>query len=100
MNTISTTPQIINFGKYKGTALSELDHDYVNWLLSLDNINADLRKSLEILPWIQEDLDRTRQLQRRKKLAIDLQSSYIPSHERKAYKHNRGRGWNNSTGWN
>ena len=86
---------VMPFGKYTGTPISELKPSYVNWLLTLDNLKSELRSSLEKLV-----SDREHQFQRRKALAISLQSSHIPSYERKAYKHNRGRGWTNSTGWN
>ena len=84
------TTEVINFGKFKGTALVELNHGYVNWLLSLDNLNEALRKSLEALPWVQEARERERAFQKRKALAIGLQSSNIPLHERRAYKKRMG----------
>lgn len=37
-------------------------------------------------PWIRQNLDREIKFQMRKARAIAIQSSYIPSHERKAYK--------------
>ena len=92
---MNTSAPVINFGKFKGTAITELTPNYINWLLTLDNLNVELRKSLELVV-----SEREHQFQRRKALAISLQSSHIPSYERKAYKHNRGRGWTNSTGWN
>lgn len=84
------TIEVINFGKFKGTALTELNHGYVNWLLSLDNLNEALRKNLEALPWVQEANERERAFQKRKALAIGLQSSNIPLHERRAYKKRMG----------
>ena len=67
-------------------------------------VNGELtRIPLETLvakPWIQRNFEAEKIFQRRKQLAIDLQSSHIPSYERRAYKQSRGRGWNNSTGWN
>ncbi|WOE32782.1 MULTISPECIES: putative quorum-sensing-regulated virulence factor [unclassified Acinetobacter] len=86
---------VMPFGKYAGTPISELKPSYVSWLLTLENLKSDLRLSLEKIV-----SDREKQFQRRKKLAIGLQQSHIASYERRAYKHNRGRGWNNSTGWN
>lgn len=77
------TTEVINFGKFKGTALVELNHGYVNWLLSLDNLNEALRKSLEALPWVKE-------AQRRKKLAEVLQRTNIPLRDRRAYKKRMG----------
>lgn len=91
MNTSTHTQEVINFGKHKGTALVDLSHSYVHWLLSLETLNAGLRKSLEALDWLKEDLDRNRAFQKRKELAIALQKSHIPSHERKAHK--RRMGW-------
>lgn len=41
-------------------------------------------------PWIRENFDRERAFQRRKALAIGLQSSHIPLHERRAYKKRMG----------
>ncbi|USE82063.1 hypothetical protein [Acinetobacter tibetensis] len=87
------TTEVINFGKFKGTALIDLNHGYVNWLLSLDNLNEVLRKSLEALPWVQEARERERTFQKRKALAIGLQSSHIPSRDRRAYKKRMGRVW-------
>ena len=77
------TIEVINFGKFKGTALVELNHGYVNWLLSLDNLNEALRKSLDALPWVKE-------AQRRKKLAEVLQRTNIPLRDRRAYKKRMG----------
>ncbi|MFH7767739.1 hypothetical protein [Acinetobacter sp. BSP-28] len=42
-------------------------------------------------PWIRENFDRERAFQRRKALAIGLQSSHIPLRERREYK--RRTGW-------
>lgn len=84
------TTEVINFGKFKGTPLVDLNHGYVNWLLSLNNLNKGLRKSLEALPWVQKANERERAFQKRKALAIGLQSSNIPLHERRAYKKRMG----------
>ena len=42
-------------------------------------------------PWIRQNFDRERAFQRRKALAIGLQSSHIPLRERREYK--RRTGW-------
>lgn len=77
------TIEVINFGKFKGTALFDLNHGYVNWLLEQETLNSNLRKSLEALPWVKE-------AQRRKKLAEVLQRTHIPSQDRRAYKKRMG----------
>ena len=101
MTTPVNTQEVISFGKHKGTALIDLDHAYVSWLLNLDNLNSALRKSLEALPWVQENIERERAFQHRKALAIGLQSSHIPSYERKAFNRAKGsHGWSNTHGWN
>jgi len=41
-------------------------------------------------PWIRENFKRERAFQKRKALAIGLQSSNIPLHERRAYKKRMG----------
>jgi len=52
-------------------------------------------------PWIRENFDRERAFQRHKALAIGLQSSHIPSYERKAFNRAKGtHGWSNTRGWN
>ncbi|MGE8544293.1 MAG: putative quorum-sensing-regulated virulence factor [Acinetobacter johnsonii] len=84
MTTSTNSQEVINFGKHKGTALIDLDRAYVRWLLKLENLNGDLRKSLESLTWVKE-------AQRRKELAIALQRTHIPLSERRAFK--RRMGW-------
>lgn len=84
MTTSTNSQEVINFGKHKGTALIDLDQPYVRWLLKQENLNGDLRKSLEALPWVNE-------AQRRKELAIALQRTHIPLSERRAFK--RRMGW-------
>lgn len=42
----ASTPKYIHFGKYKGTALVNLPDDYVNWLLSKDDLDQNLRTAL------------------------------------------------------
>ena len=39
----------MTFGKHKGTPLTSLDKGYRKWLLALDNLDPDLKKSLELL---------------------------------------------------
>ena len=52
-------------------------------------------------PWIRQNFDRERAFQRRKALAIGLQSTHIPSYERKAFNRAKGtHGWSNTRGWN
>ena len=52
-------------------------------------------------PWIRENFERERTFQRRKALAVGLQSSHIPSYERKAFNRAKGsHGWSNTHGWN
>ena len=41
-------------------------------------------------PWIRQNFDRERAFQRCKALAIGLQSTHIPLHERRAYKKRMG----------
>lgn len=38
---------VMPFGKHKGTPLEEVPPDYVRWLLALDDLDVDLRFSLE-----------------------------------------------------
>ncbi|MWC19613.1 hypothetical protein GQO11_13300 [Acinetobacter johnsonii] len=84
MTTSTNSQEVINFGQHKGTALVDLKPSYVRWLLKLENLNSDLRKSLESLPWVKD-------AQRRKELAIALQRTHIPLSERRAFK--RRMGW-------
>lgn len=52
-------------------------------------------------PWIRQNFDRERAFQRSKALAIGLQSTHIPSYERKAFNRAKGtHGWSNTRGWN
>lgn len=78
---MTTSTLVMPFGKYKGTAITELKLSYVNWLLTLDNLKSDLRLSLEAL---------VAERQRRQAFAIGMQSSHIPLHERRAYKKRMG----------
>lgn len=40
-------PRSINFGKHRGTAITELPSDYVQWLLRQEDLDPYLRKALE-----------------------------------------------------
>lgn len=40
-------PKSISFGKHKGTAISDLPTDYVQWLMRQDDLDPYLRKALE-----------------------------------------------------
>lgn len=42
----ASMPKYIHFGKHKGTALVNLPDDYVNWLLSKDDLDQNLRTAL------------------------------------------------------
>lgn len=42
-------PTTIHFGKHKGTALTDLPKDYVDWLLSKNDLDSRLRQALENL---------------------------------------------------
>lgn len=37
----------MTFGKNKGKEVSEINESYLNWLLTLDNLQSDLRKEIE-----------------------------------------------------
>lgn len=39
----------MTFGKFKGTELKEISKSYLNWLLTLDNLQSDLRVEIEKL---------------------------------------------------
>lgn len=41
--------EVMPFGKHKGTPLPALTSSYKKWLMELDNLDPDLRKSLELL---------------------------------------------------
>ena len=89
MTTSTNSQEVINFGKHKGTALIDLDRAYVRWLLKLENLNSDLRKSLEALPWVQEELGREQAFQQRKTMAIRLKKSLTRTYP-KSYKRAKG----------
>ncbi len=40
-------PRSINFGKHRGTAIADLPHDYIQWLLRQEDLDPYLRKALE-----------------------------------------------------
>lgn len=40
-------PRSINFGKHRGTLISDLPADYIQWLLRQDDLDPYLRKALE-----------------------------------------------------
>jgi hypothetical protein len=82
---MTTSTIVMPFGKYKDTAITELKPSYVNWLLANCTLPDDLRVDLEALV-----ADSERAFQRRKALAIGLQSSHISLHERRAYKKRMG----------
>ena len=44
-------PKSISFGKHKGTAISDLPTDYVQWLMRQDDLDPYLRKALEKKMW-------------------------------------------------
>ena len=93
---MTTSTLVMPFGKYKDTTITELKPSYVNWLLANCTLPDDLRVDLEALVAVRE-----RAFQRRKALAVGLQSSHIPSYERKAFNRAKGsHGWSNSRGWN
>lgn len=43
-------PSVINFGKYKGTAIKDIPADYKQWLLKQTDLDMYLRKALEGRP--------------------------------------------------
>jgi exodeoxyribonuclease X len=45
---IARIPSHMTFGKHKGIPISEIPRDYKNWLLNQDNVDAYLRKALEV----------------------------------------------------
>lgn len=49
---ISNMPQMVEkmpFGKHKGTKIKDLPRSYIKWLMGLDNLDDDLRHTLETL---------------------------------------------------
>lgn len=87
--TISTqSTEVINFGKFKGTALIELKRSYVSWLLSLQNLDAVLREKLKAI-----EAERERAFQQRKARA-ELFSQ--PCFQRTRYSANQRIAYNNA----
>lgn len=82
------SPEVINFGKFKGTPLNELKPSYVHWLLKLENLNSDLREKLEAI-----DAEREREFQRRKAAAIMFSK---PCFQRDRYSANQRIAYNNA----
>ena len=83
----------INFGKFKGTALVDLKHTYVRWLLTLENLDVVLGEKLRSLPWVQEEAARERKFQKRKAKA-ELFSK--PCFQRTPYSPNQRIAYNNA----
>lgn len=91
-----------NFCEYQGrddkghfmVRLGHTSYKYVTGTIYKQNVDGSFSKlSLEedvAKPWIRQNLDREINFQMRKARAIAYQSSYIPSHERKAYKRRIG----------
>lgn len=46
MSEMARIPKRINFGKYKGTLVKELDQGYISWLLRQDDLDPYLEKAL------------------------------------------------------
>ena len=71
--------------------LASTTYKYANGMIFIKNEDDSFSKlSLDVdvaKPWIRQNLEREVSFQMRKARAIALKSSYIPSHERKAYKH-------------
>lgn len=84
MTTSTQPPEVINFGKFKGTALVELKCSYVSWLLSLQNLDSALRKKLEAI-----EAERKRDKQRRAELFSQ------PCFQRTRYSANQRIAYNN-----
>lgn len=91
-----------NFCEYQGrddkghfmVRLGPTSYKYVTGTIYKQNESGSfLKLTLEedvAKPWIRQNLDREINFQMRKARAIAYQSSYIPSHERKAYKRRIG----------
>lgn len=84
---------VINFGKFKGTALGDLKHTYVRWLLTLENLDVVLGEKLRSLPWVQEEAERERKFQKRKAKA-ELFSK--PCFQKTPYSSNQRIAYNNA----
>lgn len=90
---MNQSSDVIKFGKFKGTALVDLKHSYVRWLLTLENLDLALGDKLRSLPWIQEEAERERKFQKRKAKA-ELFSK--PCFQRTPYSHNQRIAYNNA----
>lgn len=85
MTTSTQSLEVINFGKFKGTALVELKRSYVSWLLSLQNLDSALRKKLEAI-----EAERKRDKERRAELFSQ------PCFQRTRYSANQRIAYNNA----
>ncbi|MBJ8421875.1 hypothetical protein I6M74_08175 [Acinetobacter bereziniae] len=90
---MNQSSDVIKFGKFKGTALVDLKHSYVRWLLTLENLDLALGDKLRSLPWVQEEAERERKFQKRKAKA-ELFSK--PCFQRRPYSHNQRIAYNNA----
>lgn len=90
---MNQSSDVIKFGKFKGTAIVDLKHSYVRWLLSLENLDLALSDKLRSLPWVQEEAERERKFQKRKAKA-ELFSK--PCFQRTPYSHNQRIAYNNA----
>lgn len=90
---MNQSSDVIKFGKFKGTALVDLKHSYVRWLLTLENLDLALGDKLRSLPWVQEEAERERKFQKRKAKA-ELFSK--PCFQRTPYSHNQRIAYNNA----
>ncbi|WP_227500500.1 DUF3820 family protein [Acinetobacter sp. P8-3-8] len=83
----------MKFGKFKGTALVDLKHSYVRWLLTLENLDLALGEKLRKLPWVQEEAERERKFQKRKAKAELFNQ---PCFQRTPYSANQRIAYNNA----
>lgn len=90
---MNQSSDVIKFGKFKGTALVDLKHSYVRWLLTLEKLDLALGEKLRKLPWVQEEAERERKFQKRKAKA-ELFSK--PCFQRTPYSHNQRIAYNNA----
>ncbi len=90
---MNQSSDVIKFGKFKGTALVDLKHSYVRWLLTLESLDLALNEKLRSLPWVQEEAERERKFKKRKAKA-ELFSK--PCFQRTPYSHNQRIAYNNA----
>jgi uncharacterized protein (DUF3820 family) len=90
---MNQSSDVIKFGKFKGTALVDLKHSYVRWLLTLENLDVVLGEKLRSLPWVKEEAERERKFQKRKAKA-ELFSK--PCFQRTTYSSNQRIAYNNA----